>query len=59
MGEFKRYTIGEHAIDIHGFPPYKVSPSILSFWEEAEVKKQKDVLIDFGKMRPNNSKYVC
>jgi hypothetical protein len=54
-GELRRYTIGEHGIDTQGFPPYKVFPSILSFWEDAEVKKQIDVLIDFGKMRSNNS----
>jgi hypothetical protein len=47
QGELRRYTIGEHAVNTQGFPPYKVSLSILSFWEDAEVKKQ----IDFGKMR--------
>jgi hypothetical protein len=31
----------------------------LSYWEEAEVKRQIDVLVDLGKMRPNNSEYAC
>jgi len=54
-GELRCYTIGKHAINTQGFPPYKVCPSILSFWEDAKVKRQIDVLVDFGKMRPNNS----
>ncbi len=31
----------------------------MSYWEEAEVKRQIDVLVDLGKMRPNNSEYAC
>ncbi len=31
----------------------------MSYWEEAEVKRQIDVLVDLGKIRPNNSKYAC
>ncbi len=31
----------------------------MSYWEEAEVKKQIDVLVDLGKIRPNNSEYAC
>jgi len=54
-GELRCCTIGEHAIDTQGFPPYKVSLSILSFWEDAKVKRQIDVLVDFGKMRLSNS----
>jgi hypothetical protein len=27
----------------------------LSYWEEAEVKCQIDVLVDMGKMRPSDS----
>ncbi len=54
-GELGCCIIGEHAVDTKGFPPYKVSRGILSFWEEVEVKRQIDVLVDFGKMRPSNS----
>jgi hypothetical protein len=46
-------------MDMQGFPPCKVSPGRLSYWEEAEVKKQIDVLIDLGKMKPINSEYAC
>jgi len=36
-----------------------VSPSRLSYWEEVEVKRQIDVLVDLGKMRPSNYEYAC
>jgi hypothetical protein len=58
-GELGCCTIGEHSIDTQGFPPCRVSPGQLSFWEEAEVKRQIDVLVELGKMKPNNSKYAC
>jgi hypothetical protein len=58
-GELGCCTIGEHFVDTQGFPPCKVSPSRLSYWEEAEVKRQIDVLVDLGKMKPNNSEYAC
>jgi hypothetical protein len=58
-GELGCCTIGEHSIDMQGFPPCKVSPSRLSSWEEAEVKRQIDVMVDLGKMKPNDSKYAC
>ncbi len=44
---------------MQGFPPCKVSPSRLSSWEEAEVKRQIDVMVDLGKMKPSDSKYAC
>jgi hypothetical protein len=31
----------------------------LSYWEEAEVKRQIDALVDSGKMKPSNSEYAC
>jgi hypothetical protein len=34
-GELGCCTIGEHFIDTQGFPPCRVSPGRLSFWEEA------------------------
>jgi hypothetical protein len=52
-------TIGEHSIDTQGYPPCRVSPGRLSYWEEAEVKRQIDVLMDLGKMKPSNSEYAC
>jgi len=51
--------IGEHSIDTQGLPPCKTSPARLSYWEETEVKRQIDVLVDLGKMRPSNSEYAC
>jgi hypothetical protein len=58
-GELGCCTIGEHCIETQGFPPCKASLGRLSYWEEAEVKRQIDVLVDLGKMRPNNSEYAC
>ncbi len=56
-------TIGEHSVehfvDTQGFPPCKVSLGRLSYWEEAKVKRQIDVLVDLGKMNPSNSEYTC
>ncbi len=52
-------TIGEHSIDTQGFPPCNASPGRLSFWEEAEVRRQIDALVKLGKMRPSNSEYAC
>jgi hypothetical protein len=52
-------TIGEHFVDTQGFLPCKVFPGQLSYEEEAKVKKQIDVLVDLGKMKPSNSKYTC
>jgi hypothetical protein len=55
-GELGCCTIGEHFVDTQGFPPCKASPGRLSYWEEAEVKKQIDVLVDLGKM---SFEYAC
>jgi hypothetical protein len=30
----------------------------LSYWEEAEVKKQIDALVDLGKMKPSDFEYA-
>ncbi len=46
-------------MDTEGFPPCKVSPGQLSYWEEVEMKRQIDVLVDLGKMNPSNSEYAC
>jgi hypothetical protein len=37
-GELGCCTIGEHSIDTQGFPPCRVAPGRLSYWEEAEVR---------------------
>ncbi len=57
-GELGCYTVGEHVIDTQGFPPCRAAPSRLSYWEEAEVKRQIDALVELGKMRPNNFEYA-
>jgi len=44
---------------MQGLPPCKTSPGRLSYWEEAEVKRQIDVLVNLGKMRSSNSEYAC
>jgi hypothetical protein len=58
-GELGCCTISEHSIDTQGFPPCKASPGRLSYWEEAEVKRQIDTLVELGKMRPSSSEYAC
>jgi len=57
--ELRCCTVGEHSVDTQGFPPCKVSPGRLSYWEEMEVKRQINVLVDLGKMKPNNFEYAC
>jgi hypothetical protein len=57
-GELGCCTIGEHCIGTQGFPPCNASLGRLSYWEEAEVKRQIDVLVELGKMRPSNSEYA-
>jgi hypothetical protein len=46
-------------VDTQGFPPCRASLGRLSYWEEAEVKRQIDVLVELGKMRPISSEYAC
>jgi len=58
-GELGCCTIREHSIDTQGFPPCPVAPGRLSYWEEAEVKRQIDALVDLGKMKPSDSEYAC
>jgi hypothetical protein len=58
-GELGSCTVGEHVIDTQGFPPCKVAPGRLSYWEEAEVNRQINVLVKLGLMRPSNSAYAC
>ncbi len=58
-GELGCCNVGEHQIDTQGFPPCKVAPGRLSYWEEVEVNRQINVLVELGKMRPSNSAYAC
>jgi len=58
-GEIGCCTVGEHSIDTQGFLPYRATLGRLSYWEEAEVKQQIDVLVNLGKMRPSDSEYAC
>jgi putative transposase len=58
-GELGCCTIGEHFVDTQGFPACKASPGQLSYWEEAEVKRQIDVLVELGKMKPSSFEYAC
>jgi len=57
-GELGCCNVGEHLIDTQGFPPCKVAPGRLSYWEEVEVNRQINVLVELGKMRPSNSAYA-
>jgi hypothetical protein len=54
-GELGFCTIKEHSINTQGFPPCRVAPGRLSYWEEAEVKRQINVLVELGKMRASDS----
>ncbi len=58
-GEIRCCTVGEHTIDTQGFPPCKVAPGRLSYWEETEVKRHINVLVELGKMKPSDSAYAC
>ncbi len=58
-GELGCCTVGEHVIDTQGFSPCRAAPGRLSYWEEAEVKRQIDALVELGKMKPSNSEYAC
>jgi hypothetical protein len=58
-GELGCCNVGGHIIDTQGFPHCKVTLGRLSYWEEAEVNWQINVLVELGKMRPSNSAYAC
>ncbi len=45
-------------MDTQDFPPCQTTPSRLSFWEEAKVKRKIDVLISLWKIKPNTSEYA-
>ncbi len=58
-GELGCCTVGEHVVDTQGFPPCRASPGRLSYWEESEMKRQINALVELGKMRPSSSEYAC
>ncbi len=58
-GELGCCKIREHIVDTQGFPPCHITLSRLSFWEEVEVKRQIDVLMLLGKIKPSTLKYAC
>ncbi len=58
-GELGCCTVGEHFVDTQGFPPCRASPARLSYWEEAEVNRKIDALVELGKMKTSNSEYAC
>lgn len=53
------YTIGEHTIDIQRLPPYQITFGRLSYWEETEVKKWIQALVDLGKMCKSALENAC
>jgi len=57
--ELGQCSIGEHSIDTQGLPPCRMTPTQLSYWEEAEVNWQTQALVDLGKMCKNASEYAC
>jgi hypothetical protein len=57
--ELGQCSIGEHSIDTQGLPPCRMTPRRLSYWEEAEVNRQTQALVDLGKMCKNASEYAC
>ncbi len=57
-GELGQCSIGEHTINTQGLPPFHMTPGCLSFWEEVEVNKQIQALVDLGKMHKSASKYT-
>ncbi len=46
-------------MDTQAFALHQTIPNQLSFWEEAEVKRQIDAMVALGKMKPSTSEYVC
>jgi hypothetical protein len=58
-GELGQCFVGEHTIDTQGLPMCRMTLGRLSFWEEVEVNRQMQALVDLGKMRKSASKYVC
>jgi hypothetical protein len=58
-GELECCLIREHDIDTQGLPPCHTTPNKLSYWEEAKVNRQIQLLVKLRKIRINFSKYAC
>ncbi len=58
-GELGQCSIGEHSIDTRRLPPCHMTPRRLFYWEETEVNRQIQTLVDLGKMRKSASEYIC
>jgi hypothetical protein len=58
-GELGLCFVGKHTIDTQGLLLCRMTPGRLSFWEEAEVNKHIQALVDLGKMRKSASEYAC
>jgi len=59
-GELGQCSIGEHFIDTQGLPLCHMILGRLSYWEETEVNRQIQTLVDLGiQMRKSASKYAC
>ncbi len=57
--ELGQCSVGEHTIDTQGLPPCCMTPGRVSFWEEAEVNRQIQALVNLGKMCKSALEYAC
>jgi len=57
--ELGPYSIRKHSIDTQGLPPYHMTLGRLSYWEEVEVNRQIQTLVDLGKMHKSALEYAC
>jgi hypothetical protein len=51
--------VRELSIDTQGVSPCHMIPEWLSYWEEVEVNRQIQALVDLGNMCKSASKYAC
>jgi hypothetical protein len=58
-GELGQCSMGEHTINTQGLPSCHMTLGRLSFWEEAEVIRQIQALVDLGKIHNSASEYDC
>jgi hypothetical protein len=57
--ELGQCFVKNHSIDTQGLPPCHMTFGQLSYWEEVEVNRQIQALVDLGKMRKNALQYTC
>jgi putative transposase len=58
-GGLGQCSVRELSIDTQGISPCHITPERLSYWEEVEVNRQIQALVDLGRMCKSASKYVC